>query len=196
MHIIDIFPTAIYVSHLNVTDVEREYVFSHKDKAYPNQFGNSTSLNTYILSDGFLKNLKEQIDVHLKTFNTSLGYDSQLKVTQSWINYNPTNSSHHTHNHYNSIISGVMYLSDNPSELVFQRDDYKTIVPNILKDTKYSSNSYRFKPQKDMLVLFPSNLKHGVDKNSSTETRISLAFNTFYIGIIGDDSALTQLELS
>ena len=69
MNIIDVFPTAICISHLNVTADERECIFSHKDKSYPNQFGNSTSLNTYILSEISLKNLKEQIDVHLKNFN-------------------------------------------------------------------------------------------------------------------------------
>ena len=38
------------------------------------------------------------------------------------------------------------------------------------------------------LLLFPSNLKHEVPPNESSDQRISLAFNTFAYGNIGENA--------
>jgi hypothetical protein len=35
------------------------------------------------------------------------------------------------------------------------------------------------------IILFPSNLNHSVPKNEGTNTRISLAFNSFFEGTLG-----------
>ena len=44
-------------------------------------------------------------------------------------------------------------------------------------------------------LLFPSNLSHMVETTKSSQTRVSLSFNTFLVGKIGDDKDLTLLEL-
>ena len=43
------------------------------------------------------------------------------------------------------------------------------------------------------LVMFPSSTIHQVETKKGTNTRVSLAFNTFYKGIIGSNSNLTEL---
>ena len=45
------------------------------------------------------------------------------------------------------------------------------------------------------LVLFPSSLAHMVEQTESQDTRISLSFNTFLKGLIGDEPTLTALHL-
>jgi len=53
-----------------------------------------------------------------------------------------------------------------------------------------NSNSWKIWPEKNLLVLFPSYLRHGVLKNKSNETRYSLAFNIVPVGKYGEgDSA-------
>jgi hypothetical protein len=43
--------------------------------------------------------------------------------------------------------------------------------------------------------MFPSSTTHQVDTKKGTNTRVSLAFNTFYKGTIGSNSNLTELIL-
>ena len=43
--------------------------------------------------------------------------------------------------------------------------------------------------------MFPSSTIHQVETKQGKNTRISLAFNTFYKGTIGSNAALTELIL-
>ena len=46
------------------------------------------------------------------------------------------------------------------------------------------------------LILFPSNLTHSVPTNESDEERISLSFNTWSAGSLGDIDNLTYLPIN
>lgn len=46
-----------------------------------------------------------------------------------------------------------------------------------------------------MIIIFPSNLKHSVDKVKEDKTRISLSFNSFVKGSLGDKENLTEVKL-
>ena len=46
-----------------------------------------------------------------------------------------------------------------------------------------------------LLVMFPSRLEHSVLNKKENNQRISLAFNTFIKGDIGDQKGLTHLIL-
>jgi hypothetical protein len=43
--------------------------------------------------------------------------------------------------------------------------------------------------------MFPSSLTHMVETKEGTNTRISLAFNVFVKGTLGDNTRLTELIL-
>jgi hypothetical protein len=43
--------------------------------------------------------------------------------------------------------------------------------------------------------MFPSSTTHQVDVKKGKNTRISLAFNTFIKGTLGDNFSLTELKL-
>jgi hypothetical protein len=45
------------------------------------------------------------------------------------------------------------------------------------------------------LVLFPSSLTHMVETVKGDQTRISLSFNTFPVGNIGEEVSLTGLQI-
>ena len=46
-----------------------------------------------------------------------------------------------------------------------------------------------------MIIIFPSNLKHSVNKIIEDKTRISLSFNSFVKGRIGNKEDLTEVKL-
>ena len=79
----------------------------------------------------------------------------------------------------------------------FSNIKYQQIKP-IIDDKKYNlwnSTSWWFSVELGQLVMFPSSTTHQVDIKKGTNTRISLAFNTFYKGTIGSNSDLTELIL-
>ena len=58
----------------------------------------------------------------------------------------------------------------------------------------YNSDSWWFEVGAGDLMLFPSSLTHMVETVQG-EDRVSLAFNTFPVGYVGDESSLTALHL-
>ena len=72
---------------------------------------------------------------------------------------------------------------------------YEQIAPTI-DNTKYNfwnSKTWFFPVETGNLFMFPSSTTHQVETKKGNNTRISLAFNTFYKGTIGSDSLLTEL---
>ena len=123
-----------------------------------------------------------------------------LYVTQSWLNYTEPGEYHHLHRHPNSFISGVFYFNaDGESDkLVFDKqtsllDD--TFVVHPVAYNIFNSRSWWLSANTGKLFIFPSKLYHKVDTTTSKETRISLSFNTFFHGVLGDESSLTELIL-
>jgi uncharacterized protein (TIGR02466 family) len=198
MQTVDVFPLAqIGICKVDISEQERNHILEyekHSIKNYDNLITNSKS----ILQDNIFSNLNLQIKEHLKYYvNEILGYDAQVRVTQSWINFNRKGTSHSTHNHNNSIVSGIIYLSPNPPPIVFYNIiQERDMVPVVLKQTPSNSRTYFLNAEETMLVLFPSFIPHAVVVNDTDTTRISLAFNTFYTGVIGAEQDVTLLELS
>ena len=56
----------------------------------------------------------------------------------------------------------------------------------IKKATEWNSTGAMIKIKEGDLILFPSWVPHYVDKNNTDKERISLAFNTFPIGEMGE----------
>lgn len=59
----------------------------------------------------------------------------------------------------------------------------------------YNSECWWFEVGSGDLILFPSNLEHMVEPIEGDQTRISLSFNTFPVGNIGEELGLTQLKI-
>jgi len=79
----------------------------------------------------------------------------------------------------------------------FSHVKYQQIKPEI-DDSKYNiwnSSSWWFPVETGQLVMFPSSTTHQVDTKKGNNTRVSLAFNTFYKGAVGSNSNLTELIL-
>ena len=196
-----IFPTPIYISKLNreLTPLELKFVDKNKKDFYKND-GNITSNNNYILNEKPFANIKKELDLRVQDyFDKVISPANKITpyITQSWLNYTETNQYHHKHAHPNSLVSGVFYINchEEHDKIKFFNDNYKTIKPEIKDWNLYNSESWWFTVKTGDIILFPSSLTHMVETKQGDNTRISLAFNVFIKGTIGNNKSLTELIL-
>ena len=197
-----IFPTPIYTSKLNRELTKKELSFIDKTKSDCNKNeGNITSNDSYILNNKIFKDLKKELDLRVKDyFDKIICPDNNIKpyITQSWLNYTETNQYHHKHAHPNSLISGVFYINcDEKFDKIkfFKRNNYETIKIEIKKWNLWNSENWWFPIKTGDIIMFPSSLTHMVETKQGSNTRISLAFNVFIKGKVGDNKKLTELYL-
>ena len=196
-----IFPTPIYISKLNRELTNKELSFIDKTKSDCNKNeGNITSNDNYILNNKVFKNLKEDLDLRVKDYFEKVISPTDAitpYITQSWLNYTETNQYHHKHEHPNSLVSGVFYINCNEKfdKIKFFNNKYQTIKPEIKDWNIWNSESWWFSVKTGDVILFPSSLTHMVETKQGDNTRISLAFNVFIKGTIGNNNNLTELIL-
>jgi len=196
-----IFPTPIYISKLNreITNKELSFIDKIKLDVYKNE-GNTTSNDNYILNNKAFKDLKQDLDLRVKDYFDKIicpANNITPYITQSWLNYTETNQYHHKHAHPNSLVSGVFYINcdEKFDKIKFFNDKYQTIKPEVKNWNIWNSESWWFSVKTGDIILFPSSLTHMVETKEGTNTRISLAFNVFIKGAIGNNKNLTELIL-
>jgi uncharacterized protein (TIGR02466 family) len=196
-----IFPTPIYTSKLNRQLSKEELSFINKNKldVYIN-IGNTISNDKNILENEVFKNLKDDLYLRVKDyFDRIVSSSNNITpyITQSWLNYTETNQFHHKHQHPNSLVSGVFYINchEEYDRIKFFKDNYKSIVVDVENWNLYNSETWSFPVKTGDIILFPSSLSHMVETKQGNNTRISLAFNVFVKGIIGNEENLTYLKL-
>jgi uncharacterized protein (TIGR02466 family) len=199
MIIIPIFPTVITQSNIGQYFVNQQVISDIQKHCYTNTGGNSYSKNQQILNLEEFLNLKQLILTEVHThFDEILKASTDIKpyITTSWINFSTKGQQHHPHQHPNSIISGVFYLNvvDNDC-IMFTKSSSNQIVVKPTEYNLFNSDSWSVPVSNGDLVLFPSNLFHFVPPVTHTSTRISLAFNVFITGKLGEESESTYLEL-
>ena len=182
---------------------ELEFIDKQRENAIINQSGNLFSKNNYVLESPELKNLKEFCNNNLFIFfydSFKVKKDIEIYITQSWINFNQKNTSHHRHKHVNSIISSVIFIKGEMCPITFYNSE-RNLFGNLLSFEDFTApnenNNSRvyFNNQNGKLFLFPSTLMHSVERNNSDVERISLSFNTFIRGKLGSDSSLHILNI-
>ena len=116
----------------------------------------------------------------LQLFGERMGW----ALKEMWVNVLDTGGHQAIHNHANSFISGVVYLTPThpSSQTVFMKspggvdysfkNDHAGIEPGPFNADKWISPA----PAPGDMVLFPSYLMHAVPPNQG-ERRITLAFN-------------------
>jgi uncharacterized protein (TIGR02466 family) len=197
-----IFPTPVYISKLDRKLTLKELSFIDKIKLdLHNNEGNKTSNDNYVLNNKSFKNLKEDLDIRVQDyFQKVISPTDSITpyITQSWLNYTETNQYHHKHEHSNSLVSGVFYVNCNEEfdKIKFFNHTYKAIKPEVKDWNLYNSESWWFSVKTGDIILFPSSLTHMVETKQGTNTRISLAFNVFIKGTVGNNKNLTELHLS
>jgi uncharacterized protein (TIGR02466 family) len=196
-----IFPTPIYISKLDreLTPLELKFVNKSKKDFYKNE-GNITTNNNYILNEKPFVNLKKELDLRVQDyFDKIISSANKITpyITQSWLNYTETNQYHHKHKHPNSLVSGVFYINchEELDKIKFFNDKYLPIKIEVKDWNLYNSETWWFSVKTGDVILFPSSLTHMVETKQGDNTRISLAFNVFIKGTVGNNKNLTELIL-
>lgn len=195
----NLFPTPIgrYELGRNLTSEELSFLKSQETRS---NTGNVTSVDNTILKSKELTNLRDFIETRVSDYFTTVynpKHKVNLKITQSWTNYTDTGQYHHKHAHPNSFVSGVFYVQADKAndKIYFYRDGYEQIKFPPSEWNIWNSESWWFEVGTGDLILFPSSLTHMVQTLDHEQTRISLAFNTFPVGQVGDEMDLTGLRL-
>ena len=188
-----IFPTSIGIFKLNHKNNDKEIEFLLNQPKHINT-GNEFSLNTQILQSKELTNINFFIQESLESYWKKVydpSNDTKLKITQSWSNYTKPGQFHHKHNHPNSVVSGIFYVQtlDDIDRIYFEKPFKDFLLIPSLTYTQFNSRTWWFKAENNSLILFPSYLEHWVEPISNQRTdRISIAFNTFIDGELGEES--------
>ncbi len=199
MIINNLFPTAVGSFELgrDLSKVEQKFLFNLESHS---NIGNIVSINNYVLRDNRLSSLgsffNDSVQEYIQT-TLCLKDNVSLQLTQSWVNYTKKGQFHHKHAHPNSIISGVFYIQavKDVDRIHFFNEKYSQIKTYPKEYNVYNSESWWLPATTGTLYLFPSHLTHMVEQVTTDDIRISLSFNTFYKGTIGDELALTALTI-
>ena len=159
---------------------------------------NRQSEDTFVLDRPELANIRAFIEAKLHQYVTQImASTDKLVITQSWLNKSKKGESHHEHVHPNSLISGVWYpqIHEQLPPIQFCSKNQRDVALSSEKYNTFNSATFMLPMKKGELILFPSNLSHSVPANQSDEERISLSFNTWAKGNLGDIKSLTYLPL-
>ena len=199
----NLFPTPIYTTKIDrgFTKQELQFVNEQKEHCSKNN-GNINTKDSYILNRKQFKNIKKFLDKCCKDYLDTIicpKNNIEIYITQSWLNYTEANQYHHQHAHPNSVVSGVFYFDSDikNDKILFTKGGYQQISPKIDKEkfNLWNSSTWFFPVETGNLFMFPSSTIHQVETKQGNNTRISLAFNTFYKGTVGSNFELTELIL-
>ena len=196
-----------------ISDDENKFISKCLESTTENIF-NFSSTETYVLDKG-LSEIRYFIEESIRTYVETViiggkydEYDFDFRITQSWLNKTLRNGDgHHIHNHPNSFISGVFYVRVNPDVdyIVFSRPNQQFFQFPIKEYNTFNSYQWSVGVSEGQLLLFPSTLIHEVkppkvsnmisSDDDAYADRISLSFNVFPTGRIGDSINLNELRI-
>jgi uncharacterized protein (TIGR02466 family) len=196
-----IFPTPVMRTSIGrpFTAEERDFFASKQANPHPN-ICNTRSADTHVLNAPELQPLRSIVIDCVYQFGRKVISPNpahEFYLTQSWLNYTKPGESHHRHHHTNSLISGVLYVSAHREAdgISFFRGSMPQIMVTEEGLNWYNAPSWTIPVASGDLVLFPSQLMHGVEQTSGDHIRVSVAFNAFVRGNIGSEESLNSLGI-
>lgn len=192
--LIPLFSKPIFRSTVNVADIDLSNI------KWAKNYQNWISESQDILSRDEFKNLAVEIGSKVADYFygvMGVTMDTEIYITESWLNKTENDQSHHRHWHPNSILSGVVNLSgeiDKGGHLKLITSTYDTLEFEIAQANIYNAKSWSFAPEPGSIIIFPSNVEHLVETYTGDSPRVTLSFNTFVKGKI-NGLPLTRLTV-
>jgi len=189
-----VFATPVYKSDNLYKLNEEQLQYLKTLEMIKNKGGNYLTTRKDIMDDKPMEDFKHWCLLNVRAFAKQLGASERTSfyITQSWMNRNPPHSYHHTHMHPNSIFSCIYYVEGDKCPTYFYRYDDRTSFGNFAfyENDKGSSAFTATKAgvmnEVGRLVIFPSSMVHDVDNNESDKDRVTISFNTFIKGEMGE----------
>jgi uncharacterized protein (TIGR02466 family) len=198
-----LFPTPVLFGHLSrdFTTEELEFI---KNLTMRENLNNRVSIDTYVLNNPELLSIKEFIEEKINFYFQEIHKPTDqlsIYITQSWVNLTTPGESHHAHNHPNSFISGVFYINASNKVDAIQFHNQRSMPQIHIRPTvdhEFNSQTWSYGVETGDIVLFPSQLVHNVEQvkeHTDRTQRVSLSFNTFLKGRLGDGYNLGEIIL-
>lgn len=204
-NILPVFPSVISATKIDqdLTDIwtdlksedffestadDTESVYASKNMKILDKYNNLKTL----IKDTFYDFKNEVLKLHNTDFN----------FTSSWVTRTDTGGFCQYHSHKNAYYSGVFYEKPNNNadsgNLLFT--DVGIKEESILVNDPSEWNIFNTKriiiePDENLLVFFPSYLRHRISKYTGTENRYSLAFNLFPTDSFGDGDSSINIKV-
>jgi len=202
MNMFHLFPVGVGSRDLETPLTKQELAFLTGQTQRPNM-GNTSSEDRYVLEKPEMKKFRAWIQTQVDSYFEEVYKPSSnvcLRITQSWTNHTEALRFHHKHAHPNSFVSGVFYIQTDASRdrIHFYRSgDWQQLKITPRDYHILNSESWWLEAVPGRLYLFPSSLTHMVETlPEGSETRISMSFNTFPVGVMGTEQELTALKLN
>lgn len=194
-----VFPTVLGIANLGRDFSKKEMDFFNTLEMRPNS-GNIISVYADILDKPEMSDLRDFCyssinDYFHRVYKpiNSVG----LRITQSWVNATREGEFHHRHHHPNSALSASFYISTNEEDRIYFYNPLKqTFKIDPVEYDIFNSESWWIPAEQGTMVMFPSWLDHDVRVKTHSGTRISLSFNTFFVGSLGTEDGRTGLALT
>jgi len=188
-----LFSQPLYEGRIDIDSVNLDNI------VWAENYSNFISTSTDVLEMPEFSILKEQVMLSLQDYFydvLSVKKQTEIYITESWLNKSIRDQMHHRHWHPNSVYSGIVILqADKDTGLLnFITGQYQTLEYEIETPNLFNAKSMTFCPDPGTILIFPSNVEHLVTPNASDLPRISLSFNTFIRGIVNNQS-MTQLKV-
>lgn len=195
-----LFPTPIGKTTLSKALTKEQFQFIRNQPMRLNM-SNRSSMNNYLLETKELADVKEELTQVVRNYFKEVyaprdGID--VYITQSWSNVTKSGEYHHAHTHPNSFLSGVLYVrTEDTDNILFVRPIVNGVDINLnpANWNVFNSITWQYPVKTGDIVIFPSALGHEVPNTTSNNDRISLAFNVFLKGRLGNPTDLTELYL-
>ena len=117
---------------------------------------------------------------------------NNLMLGNFWVNINQKYDYNRSHDHQNSILSGVYYVDcegDDVGNFVAERDDTAEFFLGTYKNVSgFTGTSFSITPLTGFAFLMPSWVLHSVEQNLTDRDRISVAFNLVNPDVVPDNS--------
>ena len=135
--------------------------------------------------DNHLENRKEFKEFYdwvrtcLEDYRRTFSYHcDEFKIVISWANKADQTGAHRMHVHPNSFLSGVYYVSENPTPTIFEDPRYQTRSGfTVASHSKMEDSVFYGPAEQGTLVLFPSWLPHFTEAMPFEGTRYTISFN-------------------
>jgi len=186
MKIINLFPTPIYeTDYKGDLSPYIDKCMKLKDKIKCGGDGwlekpYNTHQTHNLFKDKDFKNLISFFNKHAKIFIKEIGIkEVSIKKGNAWFNVYNKGDSQEFHNHNFDTISGIFYLksSDKDANTIFKSPLTQLPSDKFNENNFYTWKSYKSYPIQGKLILFRSNVEHGVEKQKVNSNRITIGIN-------------------
>ena len=181
-----LFPTPLWQVQIKGVDNEalKEYAYNLRDNTEGVVISNRGGWHSKEIIEPLPESL-EKLFVNFEAFTNDYCAQitglNQLRLGNFWVNINSKYDYNRTHDHQNSILSGVYYVDaegDDVGAFVAERDDTAEFFLGSYKNqTPFTGTSFSIVPLTGFAFLMPSWVKHSVEQNLTDKDRISIAFN-------------------